>query len=385
MKFYLVGGAVRDRLLGLAVKDRDWVVVGATAQQLAAQGYRPVGRDFPVFLHPQTREEYALARTERKSGRGHGGFVFYAAADVTLEEDLQRRDLTINAMAEDIHGRIIDPCNGQQDLHNRLLRHVSPAFIEDPLRVLRVARFAARLTHAGFTIATETMVLMGQMSAEGELDSLSPERIWQETAKALGEPDPATYFRTLIDCGALHALLPSWQRLFQENPDALAALALAADAGAPLPVRFACLFPPTEPVSADQLKAVCQRMRCPRAFAEPALLVNRHYPQLCALVRQPTAEGVLALFEQTDALRKPERFEVVLASCQQLAQVNATSASVNGGPGTEQWQQLTDLLENCRAVDAGPIVAQGYTGRAIGKQLRQVRLHRLEQQLQQGQ
>ena len=214
MKSYLVGGAVRDRLLGLPIKDKDWVVVGATPQQMLDAGYQQVGRDFPVFLHPDSHEEYALARTERKSGSGYTGFTCYAAPDVTLEQDLLRRDLTVNALAEDADGTIIDPYGGQQDLQQRILRHVSPAFAEDPLRVLRVARFAARYAHLSFRIADETLALMREMADAGELAHLTPERVWKETESALGTRNPQVFFQTLRDCGALKVLFPEIDALF---------------------------------------------------------------------------------------------------------------------------------------------------------------------------
>ena len=214
MKSYLVGGAVRDGLLGLPVKDKDWVVVGATPQQMLDAGYQQVGRDFPVFLHPNSHEEYALARTERKSGSGYTGFTCYAAPDVTLEQDLLRRDLTVNALAEDADGTIIDPYGGRRDLEQRILRHVSPAFGEDPLRVLRVARFAARYAHLSFRIADETMVLMREMTDAGELAHLTPERVWKETENALGTRNPQVFFQTLRDCGALKVLFPEIDALY---------------------------------------------------------------------------------------------------------------------------------------------------------------------------
>src|SRR3984885_7196916 len=214
MKTYLVGGAVRDRLLGIPVKDRDYVVVGATPDEMLRQGYTPVGKDFPVFLHPQTHEEYALARTERKTGRGYHGFVFQADATVTLEQDLARRDLTINAIAEDEHGALTDPYEGVRDIEARILRHVSPAFVEDPVRVLRVARFAARFAPLGFTVADETMALMQQMVRDGEGDHLVPERVWAETRKALGEAQPSAFLRVLRECGALAVLFPEIDALY---------------------------------------------------------------------------------------------------------------------------------------------------------------------------
>src|SRR3990167_4743881 len=214
MKIYLVGGAVRDKLLGLPLQDRDYVVVGATPEEMAAQGYQPVGADFPVFLHPRTKEEYALARTERKQGHGYKGFTVYSAPDVTLEDDLRRRDLTINAMAEDEQGKLVDPYGGAADLKAGVLRHVSDAFVEDPLRVLRVARFAARFSGRGFRVADETLALMRQMTQSGELNHLVPERVWQEVERALGEPAPTGFFAVLRECGALAVLFPELEALF---------------------------------------------------------------------------------------------------------------------------------------------------------------------------
>ena len=254
MHIYKVGGAVRDRLLGRPVTEIDWVVVGATAEAMLEQGYRPVGADFPVFLHPQSGEEYALARTERKSGRGYGGFTFHASPEVTLEEDLIRRDLTINAIAEDQQGNLIDPYGGQRDLQARQLRHVSPAFAEDPLRVLRVARFAARYAPLGFSVAPETLELMHQLAESGELDALTPERSWKEISRALMEPRPDVFIQVLRDCGALTAMLPEVDALFgvpqpaAHHPEidtgihVLAVLRQCAEHQQPLPVRWACLL-----------------------------------------------------------------------------------------------------------------------------------------------
>ena len=246
MHIYKVGGAVRDRLLGRAVSEVDWVVVGATPEEMQAQGFRPVGADFPVFLHPQSGEEYALARTERKSGRGYGGFTFHASPEVTLEEDLQRRDLTINAIAEDEQGRLIDPYGGQHDLQARLLRHVSPAFAEDPLRVLRVARFAARYAELGFRIADETLELMRQLARSGELSALTAERSWKEISRALMEPRPDVFIQVLKACHALPELFPELAASFEEQgahgEKLLGALRRCAKHDQPLPVRWACLL-----------------------------------------------------------------------------------------------------------------------------------------------
>ena len=254
MQIYKVGGVVRDHLLGQPVSDTDWVVVGARAEDMLEQGFRPVGADFPVFLHPQSGEEYALARTERKSGQGYGGFTFYANPNVSLEEDLIRRDLTINAMAEDDHGRIVDPYGGQRDLHARVLRHVSPAFVEDPLRVLRVARFAARFAPLGFSVAPETLALMRELSESGELEALTAERSWKEIARALMESRPDVFIEVLRDCGALAVLMPEVDALFgvpqpaEHHPEIdtgehlLAVLRQCAEHQQPLTVRWACLL-----------------------------------------------------------------------------------------------------------------------------------------------
>lgn len=228
MKFFLVGGAVRDKLLNLPVKDHDWVVVGSSPEQMTRQGFQPVGQDFPVFLHPDTKEEYALARTERKSGHGYSGFVFHTTPDVTLEEDLIRRDLTINAMAEDEHGTVYDPYGGQNDLKDKLLRHVSPAFQEDPLRILRVARFAARFYHLGFRVASETLELMTSMVDRGEASYLVPERVWQETMRALSEPAPEIYFEVLSACHAMNVVMPEWVPFLEKDSTGIKALRTAA-------------------------------------------------------------------------------------------------------------------------------------------------------------
>jgi tRNA nucleotidyltransferase (CCA-adding enzyme) len=314
---YVVGGAVRDELLGLAVQDRDHVVVGATPEAMAAAGYRPVGRDFPVFLHPQTHEEYALARTERKSGRGYRGFTVYSAPDVTLEQDLARRDLTINAIAKAPDGALIDPFHGERDLRDGVLRHVSAAFAEDPVRILRVARFAARF---GFRIADETLALMRGMVASGEADHLVPERVWQEFARGLCEPQPALMFDALERCGLRAKLLPELAQL----PPAYAG---------PLPVRFARLC---WPLDEAQLQALCDRLRVPNEERELALLCRR-----CRDLLQPAqAAEFLELLKRADALRRPERFAALLEVARQalpgfdarrIERARAAAAGVDAG------------------------------------------------------
>jgi tRNA nucleotidyltransferase (CCA-adding enzyme) len=315
MQVYLVGGAVRDELLGRAVRERDWVVVGATPDELERLGYRAVGRDFPVFLHPETHEEYALARLERKVGPGYRGFVTDSSPAVTLEQDLGRRDLTINAMARDGAGRIIDPHGGQADLGARVLRHVSPAFAEDPVRILRVARFAARFAGLGFTVAPETLALMRTMVASGEAGALVSERVWRELERALGEPAPQRCLEVLRDCGALAVLLPEIASP-AASAAAIGALTTAAARGAPTPVRWAALL---AGLPLAQIEALCARLRVPNEYRELALLAARLGAYLHDSAGAPgrvsadenadaNAEWLLGLLELADAFRRPERF-----------------------------------------------------------------------------
>ena len=340
MQIFTVGGAVRDELLGLPVKDRDYVVVGASPDEMLAQGFRPVGKDFPVFLHPKTHEEYALARTERKSGHGYKGFSFHAAPEVRLEEDLARRDLTINAIARDNDGALTDPFGGVADIKARVLRHVGPAFVEDPVRILRVARFAARFTD--FSLAPETLELMRRMVASGEADHLVAERVWQELAKGLMEKRPSRMIEVLRECGALHRLVPELDALFgvpqrvDYHPEVdtgvhvMMALDHAAQHGHALPVRFAVLMhdlgkgltpendlprhPGHEARSVKLVEAVCERLRTPAECRELALLVARYHGDIR---RGPhlRAATVVTLLERTDALRRPQRFAQLLEAC----------------------------------------------------------------------
>jgi tRNA nucleotidyltransferase (CCA-adding enzyme) len=344
MQIYLVGGAVRDELLGLEVRERDWVVVGARPEDLTALGYRAVGRDFPVFLHPQTNEEYALARTERKSGPGYRGFVMSASPDVTLEQDLERRDLTINAIAKDIDsGKLIDPYGGQRDIQARVLRHVSKAFVEDPVRVLRIARFAARFAHLGFTVAPETVQLMREIAASGELDALVPERVWQETERALGERAPQVFFQVLRDGDALKHIFPEVDALFgvpqpeKWHPEidtgvhTLMVLEQAAKLSSDTIVRFAALthdlgkahtpkeklpsHPGHEVASVKLLEELCARLRVPNDYRECASHVARHHGVAHrALELRPST--VVDLFDHLDAYRRPARFEQFLLACE---------------------------------------------------------------------
>lgn len=392
MQIYLVGGAVRDELLGLPVRERDYVVVGARAEELLAQGFEPVGRDFPVFLHPVTHEEYALARTERKQGHGYTGFACFADPGVTLEEDLLRRDLTINAIARDNEGRLYDPFGGQDDLAARVLRHVSPAFGEDPLRVLRVARFAARFHRLGFGVAPETLALMQQMTDSGELAHLTPERVWKELEKVLTGPDPQIFFQVLRDCGALAVLIPELDRLFgvparpQWHPEVdtgvhvLMALEQAARLSDALPVRFATLchdfgkgLTPAELLPSHHghgerglplIRDFCERLRVPNECRELALLVSDLHTQIHVAFQLRTGT-LLRLFDRVDAWRRPQRLSQLLDSCR---------ADFHGRLGFAERpypepDYVAEAFEAARAVPVQPIIAAGYSGEAIRQQL----------------
>ncbi|MDM9615308.1 multifunctional CCA addition/repair protein [Kosakonia cowanii] len=397
MKSYLVGGAVRDTLLGLPVKDRDWVVVGATPQEMLNAGYQQVGRDFPVFLHPQSREEYALARTERKSGSGYTGFTCYAAPDVTLEQDLLRRDLTVNALAQDENGTIIDPFNGQQDLRQRILRHVSPAFNEDPLRVLRVARFAARYAHLSFRIADETMTLMRDMTGAGELAHLTPERVWKETESALRTRNPQVYFQVLRDCGALKVLFPEIDALFgvpapaKWHPEidtgihTLMTVSMAAMLSPEVDVRFATLChdlgkgltPPAlwprhhghGPAGVRLVEGLCQRLRVPNELRDLAKLVAEYHDLIHTFpVLQP--KTIVKLFDSIDAWRKPQRVEQIALT---------SEADVRGRTGFEaidysQGRLLRAAWEVARAVPTKAVIEAGFTGAAVREELTRRRI-----------
>jgi tRNA nucleotidyltransferase (CCA-adding enzyme) len=398
MRTFRVGGAVRDALLGLPVNDTDWVVVGATPEDMIHAGYLPVGKDFPVFLHPQTREEYALARTERKTGRGYHGFAFHAAPDVTLEQDLARRDLTINAIAQAPDGSLIDPYGGQRDLQARVLRHVTAAFREDPVRILRVARFAARFHD--FALAPETLALMREMVAEGEADHLVPERVWQELARGLMEDQPARMFEILRACGALARILPEVDRLWgvpqraEFHPEVdtgvhnMMVLDMSARLAAPLPVRFACLThdlgkgttPPEvlprhighEQRSADLLKKLCNRLRVPNECRELADVVAREHGNIHRS-HEHGASALVRLLERCDAFRKPQRFEQVLLACE---------CDARGRLGMEerpypQRDRLLAALAAARGVDTATIAEQarerGLAGDQIGAEIQRAR------------
>ena len=351
MKIYSVGGAVRDELLGLPVKDRDYVVVGATPEEMLKQGYRPVGKDFPVFLHPQTHEEYALARTERKTARGYHGFQFRAAPDVTLEQDLARRDLTINAIAKDGEGRILDPHRGVPDLKAGVLRHVSPAFAEDPVRILRVARFAARF---GFRIAAETLELMRQMADSGEADALVPERVWQEVSRGLMEAKPSRMFGVLRECGALERVMPEVDALWDDPEDvaqsAMRTLDDAAQKGATLPARFGALARALVPLAAESLT---RRLKVPADCRDLALLAARHANTVLDGA-ELDAEAMLDLFNTVDAWRRPERFAELVAA--------ALAGEQDAGPARARLERA---LRAAAAVRAGDIAKASKDTEAI--------------------
>lgn len=371
MKVYRVGGSVRDELLGLDVKDHDHVVVGATVDEMEHLGFQPVGKDFPVFLHPQTHEEYALARTERKTGRGYKGFTVYAAPEVTLEEDLARRDLTMNAIARDEHGALIDPFDGAGDIERGVLRHVGPAFVEDPVRILRVARFAARF---GFTVAPETLDLMRAMVAAGEADHLVPERVWQELAKGLMEVRPARMLEVLGSCGALAHVLPEVDRLLQEDPAArLGALDRAAARERALEVRYAVLFlDGEEPRTITQLaRAASERVRATNECRDLAILAADLFPTICRALDLDAA-AIVDLLHRSDAFRRPERFARLLEACE--AGASETGRELTDFP---QAVRLLAALDTACRVDAASIAARSSPGE-IAERIRAARVEAVQ-------
>lgn len=397
MKTYLVGGAVRDELLQRPVTERDWVVVGATPELLCELGYTPVGKDFPVFLHPQTHEEYALARTERKTASGYRGFQVHAAPEVTLEEDLARRDLSINAMARDGEGRLLDPFGGARDLAGRWLRHVSPAFVEDPVRILRIARFQARYHYLGFRIAPATLALMRELVANGEVDALVPERVWAETLKALAEPHPGVYFQALRQCGALGRIFPEIEGLFgvpqppHHHPEVdtgdhvLRALDCAVTLGADPTVRFAVLVHDlgkgTTPAGlwprhlghekrgAELVLAMAKRLKIPNEFRDLGALTAAHHTRVHqAMEARPGT--LLELLQQTDAFRRGTRFQQMLLACE---------ADARGRLGLEtrpypQRGRVQQALEAAAAVTGKPLAEAGFQGEELAAKLRERRL-----------
>lgn len=401
MKVYLVGGAVRDSLLGRAVHERDWVVVNATPEEMTARGFRPVGRDFPVFLHPNTHEEYALARLERKVGPGYRGFVTEFSPEVTLEQDLLRRDLTINAMAQAEDGSVIDPYGGQDDLRQRVLRHVSPAFAEDPVRILRVARFLARYAPLGFRVADDTLEVMRAMVAAGEVDALVPERIWRELERALGEPQPRAAIELLRNCGALRVIMPEVDALFgvpqrkEWHPEidtgehTLLTLQVAVKRGAHARIRFALLMHDLgkavtpkdqwprhhghEQLGVSAIEQLCMRLRVPQEYRELAILASRYHTHVHR-GRELRASTILELFEQSDAFRRPDRFADFLEVCE---------CDARGRLGLEndpypQRVRIESAWAAARAVIFGDRERAGLKGPQIGERLRALRLEAIK-------
>lgn len=402
MQTYLVGGAVRDQLLGIPAKERDWVVVGSTAREMMAKGFRQVGKDFPVFLHPETNEEYALARTERKTAPGYYGFEVHADQDVSLEDDLKRRDLTINAIAQDEDGELIDFYGGSQDLESRILRHVSPAFVEDPVRILRVARFAARFHHLGFKVADETMELMRQMVNNGEIDALVPERVWQELSKALTEKTPSQFIRVLHDCGALAVIFPEINRLFGiPQPECwhpeidcgvhtLLVLDLSAQLSHKPEVRFAALVhdlgkgnTPIEILpghhghearGVELVKNLCRRIKIPNRFRDLAVITARYHLHVHKLNELKPSTRIKIL-EKLDAFRKPERFDDFLLACE---------ADARGRGGMEntaypQADYFRKLFTAARAIDVSALVKKGLQGEALRNSIHEQRISAIQQ------
>ena len=365
MDIYLVGGAVRDELLGYPFHERDWLVVGATPETLLKQGYEQVGKDFPVFLHPVTKEEYALARRERKTAAGYHGFQCEFGPEVTLEEDLLRRDLTINAIAKSADGDIIDPYNGRKDIENSVLRHVSPAFKEDPLRIFRVARFAARYAHLGFTIAKETRALMREMSTSQELDALSPERIMVEINKALSERSPSAFFSALLDSHALPTLYPAWTATL--DGELLSALDTSAkDTQLNLDTRFALSCSKLDALGCQQL---CKQLHASKTASQLALLGASLLPLSTPLGSEPSADSVLAILEKVDYLRRPQ----LLTEFCRLAALR--------GEDRAQLGILSLAAEKLTQIGAQDFIAKGVKGAALGKALRGARLGQLQQLL----
>jgi tRNA nucleotidyltransferase (CCA-adding enzyme) len=401
VEIYLVGGAVRDELLDRSVSERDWVVVGATPAELESRGYRPVGKDFPVFLHPQTSEEYALARLERKVAPGYRGFTTEFSPSVTLEQDLARRDLTINAMARDIAGNIIDPFGGRADLDKRLLRHVSPAFVEDPVRILRVARFIARFAHLGFSVAPETLTLMRRMVDAGEADALVPERVWRELARALDEPTPRAAIELLREVGALRVILPELDALFgvPQRPEwhpevdtgehTLLALQVAASRGASQAVRFAVLVHDLgkaltpraewprhhahETLGLPAIEALCARLRVPQEHRELGLLASRFHTHVHRGLELRTST-LLELLEHCDAFRRPARFVEFLEACECDARGRLGFAE----KPYPQRARVEQAFEIARAISLTESEREGLDGAAIGERLRSKRLAALK-------
>jgi tRNA nucleotidyltransferase (CCA-adding enzyme) len=403
MDIYLVGGAVRDRLLGRTPLERDFVVVGTTPEDLLALGYRPVGKDFPVFLHPDTGEQYALARTERKTGPGYYGFATRFAPDVTLEEDLARRDLTINAMAQDAAGELVDPYGGRRDLAARVLRHVSPAFVEDPLRVLRVARFAARFAPLGFTVAPETLEIMREIVARGEMAALVPERVWVETERALGEDRPTAYFEVLRRCGALASVFPEiaaldgvpqpekWHPEIDTGVHTMQVLEVAAELSRDTTVRFAALVHDVgkgltpredwpshvghEEAGARLIEQLAARLRLPTEHRELAVLVARYHARVHRVAEQRPGT-VLELLERTDAFRRAERFDRFLLACEADARGRGPELRARPYPQADRLQRA---LAAASAVRLDPEALAREPGPVIAERMRAARIEAIRQ------
>lgn len=401
MQIFLVGGAVRDKLLGYPYSEKDWVVVGATHQEMIERGFTQVGKDFPVYLHPQTKDEYALARTERKTGNGYTGFQFNSDPNVKLEEDLARRDLTINAIAETETGEIIDPYNGQRDIEHKILRHVSNAFTEDPVRILRVARFSARYAHLGFTLAEETRHLMEQMVLRGEVDHLVSERIWKEFHRALAEPTPTQFIKTLRACYALNKIMPELDALFgvpqpeQHHPEidtgvhALLSLERAASLSDSIRVRFAALIhdlgkgmTPKETLphhygheeeGVALVDKLCNRLSAPNEYRDLARICTRFHTN-CHKAFELKTSTLLKVLEQTDAYRKPERFEEFLICCQADAQ-GRTGKENTAYPQAEFLRRAYHATSN---IDVKALMEQGISGKDLGEAIRRERLRQLK-------
>jgi len=404
MDIYLVGGAVRDKLLGLPVKDHDWVITGAMPDDLIRMGYTPVGKDFPVFLHPDTHEEYALARTERKTAAGYHGFAFHADSDVTLEEDVKRRDLTINALAEDKDGKLLDFVGGKKDLDNRILRHVSPAFAEDPVRILRIARFAARFAPLGFTVDKSTMKLMRAMVKKGEVDALVAERVWQEMVRALGEPAPEVFIEVLRECGALKVLFPEIDRLFgvpqpeEYHPEidtgihTMMVLQQSVILSDEPVVRFAALTHDLGKGTTPKkilphhygheergyylVKDLCKRYKIPNNFRQLAEIVARYHTH-CHRVFEVKPKTVLKTLNALDAFRKPQRFEQFLLAC---------TADSHGRPGYENYDYkqapfFSLLRQKTARVDVQEIIRDGFENEKIAEELYRRRLNVVKEML----
>lgn len=407
LELYLVGGAVRDKLLNLTHKERDWVVVGATEQEMLDRGFRRVGKDFPVFLHPDTQEEYALARTERKSGKGYYGFECHASPDVTLEQDLLRRDITINAIAETLAGEIIDPHHGVDDLKHKTIRHVSRAFVEDPVRILRIARFMARFAPLGFHIAEETLALMREMVDNGEVDALVPERVWQEMERALKEAAPSQFFLTLRACGALKRLWPDLDKLWgipqrvEYHPEVdtgihvMMVLDMATTLSQDAVMRFASLCHDlgkgaTDPndwpshkmheeLGVPLIQDFCKRYRVPNDYRDLAVLVSRYHLH-CHKIAELKPSTILKTLERIDFFRQPDRFEKFLLACE---------ADARGRKGLENKPYpQADLFRNAaaivKAVDVQALMEQGFTGQKLGEQLQQARVKHLKKEFKKG-